>query len=547
MSELRLLPAALTCWGALIALLLTRESFPAYAVILAVSVLILLLREHGQALFTGSVGLLVVGAGDVRRRVAEAFSAPPEFPAAVTGAPSVTSSGSVLLEVRVAGYPGLLPVFTEDPEALELGSGTPVTVAAGLSPSGRPGLGLLVANGEVTPVGEPAGVAAFAGAVRRAFAESVSAHVPGEHRGLIPGMTLGDTSLQSDMSTDLYLQTGLSHLSAVSGANVAVVTTTALLLCRALSLGPRVQVAAAVGALLAYVCLVGTEPSILRAAVTGVVGLVAVIASSRMQPVHALSVAVLVLLVVDPGLAVDFGFALSVAATAGIVALMPVIARPLMPAGLPPVLARALAVAIAADAVTMPIIALMTGEVSLVSVLANVLVAPAAAPVTVLGLLATVLSLVPGPWEVPVLWLITPLTWWIHTVARVCAALPLVSVAAAPATVLLVYGWVIAGLVSRRVLLTTGCVALGAVWLAWPSISSPTIDPGELHTATVAGEEDVGAVPAGTQLIIVEDARGEPADRPTVTRDGVPVLYPNRDGPVTLHRDGTQHAADGRF
>lgn len=548
MSELRLLPAAATCWGALIVLLLIRMTLPGIAVVLVVSGLILVFREYGQALFTGAVGLVVVGAADVRRRIAEAFVAPPEFAAEVSATPSVTTTGSVLVKLNVRGYPEPLAVFTDDSAALDLVPGTPVTADVTLTPSGRPGLGQMVGEGDITAVGEPSGLSAVAGFVRQTFAESVAAHVPGDHRGLITGMTLGDTSLQDEASQALYLQTGLSHLSAVSGANVAVVTTSAVLVCRALSLGPRVQVVAALAVLFIYVCLVGTEPSVLRATVTGIVGLVATVASSRMQPLHALSVAVLVLLIVSPGLAVNFGFALSVAATAGIVALMPVVANPLIAVGLPPILARALAVAIAADAVTMPIISLMTGEVSLVSVLANVLVAPAAAPVTVLGLIATVLSLIPGTWEIPVLWAITPLTWWIHTVARLCAELPLVSVAAAPPTVLLIYGWVIAGLVNRRVLLTAGCVALGAVWLAGPSISvSPKVDPGQLRSVTVESEEDLGGVAPGTQLIVVLDADGQPADRPTVTPDGVPVLYPNRDGPVTLHTDGTQHAADGRF
>lgn len=114
--------------------------------------------------------------------------------------------------------------------------------------------------------------------------------------------------------------------------------------------------------LLGYVFLVGPEPSVLRAAVTGVVGLTAVVASRRSEPVHALCLAVIGLVVWDSNLAVNYGFALSVAATAGIVVVSPLIAQAL--GFLPDLLARALAVAIAADVVTMPIIALMSGRVS---------------------------------------------------------------------------------------------------------------------------------------------------------------------------------------
>lgn len=59
--------------------------------------------------------------------------------------------------------------------------------------------------------------------------------------------------------------------------------------------------------------------------------------------------------------------------------------------------------------------------------------------------------------------------------------------------------------------------------------------------------DDALDVPPGTQLVVVRDASGAPARRPTVTPQGVPVVFPARDGPVEILRDGTQRAADGRF
>nr|WP_232958136.1 ComEC/Rec2 family competence protein [Corynebacterium meridianum] len=265
-------------------------------------------------------------------------------------------------------------------------------------------------------------------------------------------MVLGDTTGQSEEQRQLYLDTGLSHLSAVSGSNVAIVTTAAFLLVRTLGLGPRVQVAGAVVTLLGFVSLVGTEPSVLRAAATGVVGLVAVVASTRTEPVHALCLAVVVLLCWRSDLAVEYGFALSVAATVGIIALHPLFHRPLAATGWPAVVVRALSVAIAADVVTMPIIALMAGRVPLVSVPANVLAAPAVAPVTVLGLVAALLAVIPGVGDVlaglPLL-LIVPCARWITGVARLLASLPLAGVPVAD-------GW-----------LGVAWVILGCLWIVW--------------------------------------------------------------------------------
>ncbi len=246
----------------------------------------------------------------------------------------------------------------------------------------------------------------------------------------------------------LYIDTGLSHLSAVSGSNVAIVCSAAALLVK----GPRLRVAASLAALVVFVLLVGFEPSVQRAAVMGLVGLLAVLNSSRMEPMHGLSLAIIVLLFIDSELCSSFGFALSVVATAGIVVVSPLLYRHLAVIGWPDIFIRALAVAIAADLVTMPIVALMAGEVSVVSVLANVLVAPATAPVTILGLIAAIFAQL-GPLSVlgaGLLAVAEPFTWWINTIAHGCTGLPLNTVAASPFLVLLAYGWVVAGIVYRR-------------------------------------------------------------------------------------------------
>lgn len=181
----------------------------------------------------------------------------------------------------------------------------------------------------------------------------------------------------------------------------------------------------------------GWEPSVQRATVAGVAGLLAVLNSSTMEPLHALSLGVLVLLAADSDLAVSFGFALSVAATVGIVALTPLLLRVLGTG----IIARAFAVAIAADIVTMPLIALMAGRVSVVSVIANVLAAPVVPIITVVGLIAAALAQV-GLGR-PLVILIEPLADWIHGVA---AAMPLTTVEAGPVAVLLLVGWLIAAL-----------------------------------------------------------------------------------------------------
>lgn len=542
MSELRLVPAAVAVWAGVAVFLVTGRPALAGVVLVAAVLVCLLLRQPGQAALTGGLGSVAVSAAAVRVARAAAAQLGPTVSGTVVGEPSRTAGGSWLLNLAVPGHPAQLPVFLE--QQPEVAGGAVVAVEVTLADSERPGVGGVVAEGTIVGAAPPEGYRAVTAFIRERLRTTVRETLDGEHAGLIPGMVLGDTTLQPEAAEQLYVETGLSHLSAVSGSNVAIVTTAAVLLCRALALGPREQATAASVALIGFVLLVGTEPSVLRATVTGLVGLAAVVNSSRMEPVHALALSVIVLILVDSDLAVSYGFALSSAATAGIVALSPVLARPLGRTRMPAILARALAVAIAADVVTMPIIAVMAGEVSTVSVLANVLVAPVTAPITILGLITAGLCLLPGPLGGLALHLISPMTWWIHHVAEFSAGLPLSLISAHPVAVLIGYGWLLAALIARKwwvpLLLVAG---LGLAGVDKPQ--APVVP--EARTFTVAAVEDVGKAPPGTQIIVVTDPSGTPAGRPTVTAEGVPVLFPARDGPVTVHADGRQHAADGRF
>lgn len=542
MSELRLIPAALAVWLASLACIVWGAR-AAVAVVTCLALACCAARQWGQALLVALLGSASAAVALVRLRAARAWVFPRRVVGVVSGQPKQLQSGAWLVRLRVEGYPSTLSVFADDLPAGAVPGASAVAVGQ-CRPSTFPGVSQEVLAGTVEVTAPPRGLAAFAQHVRDAFGASVAAHMGPASRGLIPGMVLGDTSAQTAAEQQAYIDTGLSHLSAVSGANVAIVTTFAVVAATALRLGLRARLAAAAAALLGFAALVGPEPSVLRASATGLAGLVAVVSSRRAEPLHALCLSVIGLVLVDTDLAVHYGFALSVAATAGIVALHPLLYRALAPTGWPDILVRALAVAVAADVVTMPIVALMAGRVSVVSVLANVLVAPVTAAVTVLGLAAAALCLAPGGLEVPLLALIEPLTWWVHQVAVVGARLPAATISATPAAVALGYGWVLAGLLAHRPRLTAGAVAaVLAVGQLQPP-PAPVVDQSSLRAHVVATRADIEPVPPGTQLVVVLEA-GSPTARPTVTPAGIPVVFPNRDGPVLLRADGTREIYDG--
>ncbi len=242
-------------------------------------------------------------------------------------------------------------------------------------------------------------------------------------RGLVPGAAIGDTTRLPDDLAEEMRSAGLSHVTAVSGGHFAVVVAVLTLLCSLARLPRPARVALVALASLAFVALVRPEPAVLRAAVMAAFALTGIAMGRPSQSVPALAGSVVGLLVVDPWLARSFGFALSAAATGGLVLLAAPLAARLAP-WTGDAAAFALAVPLAAQAACGPVLVLLDPAVSTVSVLANLLAAPALVPATVLGLVATVLA--PG---LPALaglvaWAASGATWWIAAVAHWCAALP---------------------------------------------------------------------------------------------------------------------------
>jgi competence protein ComEC len=209
---------------------------------------------------------------------------------------------------------------------------------------------------------------------------------------LVPALVVGNTDALDELTIQDFKTSGLTHLLAVSGTNVTIILAAVLALVRRSRARPLVQVAVALFACGVFVVTARPDPSVLRATVMGVVGVLA-IARGAKDASRALSWAVIVLLMIDPWLARSAGFVLSVLATAGIIWLSPMFERRLA-SWLPRALAVAVAVPIAAQLATMPVIVALSGQISVVSVAANVIVAPAVAPATVLGMLAGIAQLI---------------------------------------------------------------------------------------------------------------------------------------------------------
>lgn len=188
---------------------------------------------------------------------------------------------------------------------------------------------------------------------------------------LLSGMTLGMDEGMSAAAADNMRAAGLTHLTAVSGANCAVLVVLTLWLGGFLRIPRTARMVSAAVILLGFVVVVGPAPSVLRASAMAFLGLIAALVGGRRAAVHVLQVSAWLLLLADPWLAYSVGFMLSIAATAGLIALLD---------------RGPLAATVAAQIATFPILLAIGASVGLRSVLSNVLATPLAAVIPVVGL-----------------------------------------------------------------------------------------------------------------------------------------------------------------
>lgn len=268
-----------------------------------------------------------------------------------------------------------------------------------------------------------------------------------ESAALVLGTAYGDDSLMSSTAREEYKLSGLSHITAVSGANIAIVFlgayrlalavrpyrfASAYLLFRSwmqrlrgrstarsrrpayprpaaraqqatppnahtlpplvhrlstLAIPHRVMVLCGVAAVLAYAMLLDSEGSVIRSLAMGLLGAYAMLRGSGRQSLAALQTTVLMCLLAAPHLAVDMGFALSVTATSALILLGPPLIRLLMRV-MPVFCAEMLAAPIVASLWCTPLILAMSGKVPLYSVPANLIAAPLAPLSMLAGLVA---------------------------------------------------------------------------------------------------------------------------------------------------------------
>ncbi|GAA4171774.1 ComEC/Rec2 family competence protein [Gryllotalpicola koreensis] len=333
----------------------------------------------------------------------------------------VTATELTVGRERITGRIPALAYASRSGRALQIGERVRIS---GTAKSGPPAddVALIVYADAVHETAPPPAWLAWSDGLRARF-DAATARLPGDGGELLPGLVIGDeTRVGADLDSAMKAAS-LSHLTAVSGSNCAVIIAGLLALGAAVGLPRGWRAALALAGLSGFVVLVTPGASVLRAAVMAAIVVLGTALGRPGRAVPALALAVLVLLVQNPWLARDYGFALSVVATAALLVLAPPLARRLE-RWLPRWLALGLSVPLAAQLACQPVLVLLNPTVPLYGVVANVLAEPAAPLATVIGLIGCLLVPLSTQLAAPLLWAAWGPASWIAGIARTSTGLP---------------------------------------------------------------------------------------------------------------------------
>lgn len=257
----------------------------------------------------------------------------------------------------------------------------------------RRGIRMILRAGRIaTTGGRREGLTGIVDRMRDRALTALGASVPDREGALSRGFVLGDVSGIDARTTEDFRRSGLSHLLAVSGQNIVLLALLASPFLSLAGLGPRTRLLALGVLIIGYVPLAGGGPSIQRAGVMGLAGLIAVAATRAPSRAYGLLAAALVTLGLDPRASADIGWQLSFAAVLGIM----LFARPFVvrtsaligTGGWRSPLAEGISVTLAATIATAPLTALHFERLPVATVLANLAAMPAVAPAMWMGMVS---------------------------------------------------------------------------------------------------------------------------------------------------------------
>jgi competence protein ComEC len=301
----------------------------------------------------------------------------------------------------------------------------------------RQGVHVVLRGEDARIVGRRGGIGGVADRLHAHVEKTLARGTRGERRAVLTGIVLGEDDGIDKSLRDAFQASGLTHLLAVSGQNVAITAVGVVWAARLAGIGRLAGEGVAILVVLAYALAVGWQPSVVRAAVAGILASLGWITARPRDRWHAMAIGALVLLAWTPSAALEPGFQLSFAAVAAIFVVVPRVAGVPDAYPMPRGLWDVLVVAVACGLVTAPIVWLHFGAVALWTVPANLAAEPAMPPLIALSLASAAIEPVLPDASAALAWLAGGCAAWIALVAKIVSAWPSAQIHSALALVLI--------------------------------------------------------------------------------------------------------------
>ena len=264
--------------------------------------------------------------------------------------------------------------------------------------------------------------------IREAVDEVSVSVLPYAEGAVLKAILIGDEGSMTEDFKDALNASGLRHIVAVSGMNIAIILSLIGTFMTWLNRPKRQVFLAALATVVFFVVLIGAPASAVRAGVMGLVLALAPLFGRQKSGMRAAIAAAAAMVFISPLILVyDAGFELSFLAVLGIILIGPLMMR--LFRKLPYVLAETLAMTFAAQIAVVPLLLSTFGRVSLVAPLSNLVVVPAIMPVTIWGFAAVLSGIVWLPIGQLVALPMLPYFSLVRWVAETFAKLPVAEVA----------------------------------------------------------------------------------------------------------------------
>lgn len=226
--------------------------------------------------------------------------------------------------------------------------------------------------------------------LRERIVNVIKKSLPPQQAGLLNGMLIGYRQDLSEEVEAAFSASGLTHIMAVSGSNIAFIMLPLVFLFKKLKVRQKYANIFIIAILILFTLITGFEPSVLRAVIMAIVILAGQIISRETEIFTSISFAALLLLIYNPGILFNIGFQLSFAATLSLVLFYKNLKPMLSFKFLPEFIVDVLASTIAAQIGVLPITVFYFNTVSVVSIVSNLLVVPVVEFITILGSLMAI-------------------------------------------------------------------------------------------------------------------------------------------------------------